>query len=101
MENAFFHAFQKTQRGKISIFITLSNGNIICEVIDNGDGIETDVLSALFNEHSEVKPKSTSSIGITNVMERLERIYPNESSLRIISEVGYGTSVIITIPASM
>jgi two-component system sensor histidine kinase YesM len=101
VENAFFHAFQKTQKGKISIFITLSNGNIICEVIDNGDGIETDVLSALFDEHSEVKSKSTSSIGITNVMERLKRIYPNESSLRIISEVGYGTSVIITLPARM
>jgi sensor histidine kinase YesM len=40
-----------------------------------------------------------SSIGVTNVMERLKRIYPDKSSIRIISEVGYGTSVIITFPA--
>ncbi|HYF75454.1 MAG TPA: histidine kinase, partial [Candidatus Nitrosocosmicus sp.] len=101
VENAFFHAFQKTQRGKISIFITLSNGNIICEVIDNGDGIEKATLSTLFDEQAEVRSKSASSIGITNVSERLKRIYPSESSLRIISEVGYGTSVIITLPAKM
>lgn len=101
VENTFFHAFQKTQKGKISVFITLSKGNIICEVIDNGDGIVPDVLSALLDEHSIVKARSASSIGITNVMERLKMIYPNESSLRIISEVGYGTSVIITFPASM
>lgn len=101
VENAFFHAFQKTQKGKISIFITLSNGNIVCEIIDNGDGIDADVLSALFDKHSEAKPKLTASIGITNVMERLERIYPGESSLRIISEADYGTSVIITLPARM
>ena len=99
VENAFFHAFQKTQKGKISVFITLINKNIICEIIDNGDGIEPDVLSALFDEHSTVKARSASSIGITNVMERLNMIYPKESSLRIISEAGYGTSVIITLPA--
>ncbi|HWR62060.1 MAG TPA: histidine kinase [Clostridia bacterium] len=101
VENAFFHAFQKTPKGKISVFITLNNGNIICEIIDNGDGIEPDVLDALLDEHSIVKTKSVSSIGITNVMERLKMIYSNESSLRIISELGYGTSVIITLPAQI
>ena len=100
VENAFFHAFQKTRHGKISVFITQSNGKIICEIIDNGDGIEPDVLNALLDGRTIVKTKSVSSIGITNVKERLQRIYSNESSLRIISEVGYGTSVIITIPAN-
>jgi two-component system sensor histidine kinase YesM len=101
VENAFFHAFQKTPKGKISVFITLNNRNITCEIIDNGDGIEPDVLDALFDEHSIVKTKSVSSIGITNVMERLKMIYSNESSLRITSELGYGTSVIITLPTQI
>jgi two-component system sensor histidine kinase YesM len=101
VENAFFHAFQKTQKGKISVFITMNNNKIICEIIDNGDGIEPDVLSVLNNSQPTVKTGPVSSIGIANVMERLNMIYPNESSLRIISEVGYGTSVIISFPASM
>jgi two-component system sensor histidine kinase YesM len=79
----------------------MNNNKIICEIIDNGDGIEPDVLSVLNNSQPTVKTGPVSSIGIANVMERLNMIYPNESSLRIISEVGYGTSVIISFPASM
>jgi two-component system sensor histidine kinase YesM len=101
VENAFFHAFQRTQTGKISVFVTLNNGNIICEIIDNGDGIAPDLLNALLDENTQVKTMSASSIGIANVMERLRMIYHGESTLRITSELGYGTSVIITIPASI
>lgn len=100
VENAFFHAFQKAQKGKISIFVTLSSGNVICEIIDNGDGISPELLNALLDEDAQVKTMSASSIGIANVMERLKMIYPGKSTLRITSELGYGTSVIITIPAS-
>jgi sensor histidine kinase YesM len=44
---------------------------------------------------------SASSIGIANVMERLRMIYQGKSTIHITSELGYGTSVIITLPASV
>jgi two-component system sensor histidine kinase YesM len=98
VENAFFHAFQNTKSGSIHIFISMSGTNICCEILDNGDGIAPELVHRLLTgDHG--RQSSVNHIGVYNVRERLQMLYPEHSTFRIVSELGYGTSVQITFPA--
>lgn len=94
VENAFFHAFQETKSGSIRIFISTDGMNLICEIIDNGDGMSPKQLEHLLNDRG-LRHLAT-RIGIANVRERLNILYPGENTFLITSEPGYGTSVHIT-----
>jgi two-component system sensor histidine kinase YesM len=93
IENAFFHAYQKKQEGCIRIFIKHRVDKLICEVIDDGDGISIDRCDKLLNKKYE--KDHFSGIGIRNVDERLKLIYGEEYGVKIISKVGVGTTVTI------
>ena len=97
IENAFFHAFTDRDNGLISVFISLKNNNILCEIIDNGIGISKNNLSNILNS-DEIKEHFT-SIGINNVNERIKLIYGDEYGVTITSEINAGTSIKIIIPA--
>ena len=43
IENAFFHAFNKKTSGFIHIMIGQEGDTLICEIVDNGDGMETNL----------------------------------------------------------
>ena len=38
IENAFFHAFQNKEGGRFQIFAKKQRDDLICEIIDEGDG---------------------------------------------------------------
>jgi two-component system, sensor histidine kinase YesM len=94
LENAFFHAFQKKQGGLIRIFMRKCGGDLICEVIDDGDGMNTDQYINLFKENGY--DNKFSGIGLYNVNERLKLIYGENCGVGIISKEGVGTTVTIT-----
>ncbi len=97
VENAFFHAFTDTQSGNINIFIRGKEDDLIIEVIDNGTGIlpsQVDKLTANKRNH-------VTGIGIRNVDERLKMLYGKDYGIEIQSDLGFGTSIIITIPKSL
>lgn len=97
IENAFFHAFNKKGTGYIYVIITKERDTLLCEVVDNGDGME------LSNEADEM-PNPTSArqmftgIGIRNVHDRLVLLYGEEYGVAITSTLGQGTKVSITLP---
>lgn len=97
IENAFFHAFTDRESGLISVFINLKDNNIVCEIIDNGIGISNNNMDDIFKS-SELKEHFT-SIGINNVNDRIKLLYGDEYGVTIQSELNFGTSVKITIPA--
>lgn len=97
IENAFFHAFTDRESGLISVFINLKNDNIVCEIIDNGIGIPVHNINAILKS-TDLKEHFT-SIGINNVNDRIKLLYGNEYGVTIQSELNFGTSVKITIPA--
>ncbi len=98
IENAFFHAFTKKKTGYIQILIAQKQDKLICEIIDNGDGMVPNRL-----ENNIVKSKGKrqlfSGIGVKNVHERIQLLYGKSYGVTITSEPGKGTNVVITLPA--
>ena len=97
IENAFFHAFQKTRTGSIHVFLYQDHNILFCEITDNGDGMPEEMTRQLLT--SREARHSVTHVGIVNVRERLEILYPGKNSFEIISEPGYGTHIILSFPA--
>ncbi|RSK29110.1 sensor histidine kinase [Bacillus sp. HMF5848] len=96
IENAFFHAFNRKQSGNINVFAWKEDKSLVCEVMDNGDGMELTDNSTL--PASKRKQQRFTGIGIHNVNERIRLIYGDEYGVTIHSVLGEGTTVRITIP---
>ncbi|MFC4104126.1 cache domain-containing sensor histidine kinase [Paenibacillus xanthanilyticus] len=96
IENSFFHAFNAKQEGYIYVLIAREGGDLVCEIADNGDGMERGDGSKL--------PKASSSrqlftgIGVSNVNDRLKLLYGEPYGITIASEPGQGTQVRIRLP---
>lgn len=93
IENSVKYAFNESESGNlISIKAYKENDLIVYEIIDNGCGFDTNVL----NKNEE----SIKGFGIKNVTERIKLEYGEKGTVQVISDVGKGTKVIITIPVS-
>jgi two-component system sensor histidine kinase YesM len=96
IENAFFHGFNRKQGGYINVLAWKEENNLICEVVDNGDGME--VSSNYHLPKTNRKQERFTGIGIRNVHERIQLIYGESYGVTISSELNEGTKVRITIP---
>lgn len=97
IENAFFHAFTEKKSGYIQILIAKRDGNLVCEVMDNGDGMD------LAGIHPSAKKESRqrqlfSGIGVRNVHERIQLLYGDSYGVEVSSKIGEGTKVKIILP---
>ncbi len=92
VENAIIHGFEDiVQGGRIKIE-GLSKDGISCfRVIDNGKGMSTDTVSYTGQRTSD-------SIGISNVDQRIKLLFGSEYGVNITSVIGSGTQVEITLP---
>ncbi|WP_223594424.1 sensor histidine kinase [Neobacillus bataviensis] len=98
IENSFFHGFNKKASGYINVLVWQEDANLICEVVDNGDGMEVSAENKLPN--TKRKQALFSGIGVRNVHERIQLIYGEAFGVTISSELGEGTKVRITLPCS-
>lgn len=96
IENAFFHGFNKKTSGFIHIMIGQESESLICEIVDNGDGMEVNRGERLPNYKS--KRQLFSGIGIKNVDERIKLLYGKAYGVEINSVKGEGTKVKIKLP---
>src|SRR5690606_5732160 len=96
IENAFFHAFNKKTDGRILLLIGRKADSLICEIIDNGDGMQVYSNQRLPNYKS--KRQKFSGIGVRNVDERIKLLYGDTYGVEIASQVGEGTTVKIMLP---
>lgn len=97
IENAFFHAFNQKEGGYIHVLVSCDEKQLICEVVDNGDGMdekksEEDLLNVKRSR------QLFSGIGIRNVHERIRLLYGEDYGVSITSSLGEGTRVRITLP---
>jgi two-component system sensor histidine kinase YesM len=97
IENAFFHAFNKKTSGFIHIMIGQERDTLICEIVDNGDGMETDLDKQMPSYKS--KRQLFSGIGVKNVNERIKLLYGETYGVEITSTLGKGTKVRIRLPS--
>ncbi|WP_337032271.1 sensor histidine kinase [Paenibacillus illinoisensis] len=97
IENAFFHAFNRKETGTIHVLVSRAGETLICEIMDNGDGIEGFAMG-----ESLPNPKNNrqlfSGIGIRNVHDRIELLYGAPYGVTIMSTPGEGTRVTVTLP---
>lgn len=96
IENAFFHAFNQKTDGFIHIIIFKEENTLVCEIIDNGDGMQIDSRHAL--PDSRRNRQLFSGIGVRNVHERIKLLYGSEFGVHISSNPGEGTHIRITLP---
>src|SRR5690606_6087474 len=95
IENAFFHGFNQKQTGFIQILISKKDGFLICEIVDNGDGmiVDEDHIPQQTN-----KRQLFSGIGVKNVHERIVLLYGEQYGVEIDSELGKGTHIKVKLP---
>jgi len=98
IENAFFHAFRKKAEGYIYVLVSRSGNTLVCEVADNGDGMETGGAEAGELPATQGNRQLFTGIGIRNVHERLQLLYGESYGVRIASEPGQGTQATIKLP---
>ncbi|GBF75196.1 two-component sensor histidine kinase [Paenibacillus sp. 598K] len=96
IENAFFHGFNRKSEGHIYIMVSRDGDALLCEIVDNGDGMVLDGDSRL--PASRGKRQQFSGIGVRNVHERIRLLYGEGYGVVISSEIGEGTKVRIRIP---
>ncbi|PAD40223.1 sensor histidine kinase [Terribacillus sp. 7520-G] len=97
IENSFFHAFNKTAEGTISVLIWREADDLICEIADDGDGMAANIESL---PHTNRNRQLFSGIGVKNVHERMQLLYGPDYGVSIASKEGLGTRVKLRLPAS-
>ncbi|MBW7454798.1 sensor histidine kinase [Paenibacillus sepulcri] len=104
IENAYIHGLNQNA-GLIRISAHKSDKLLTIIIEDDGEGIAYEKLELLRHEMSrirDIKPAAPSvklsSIGISNVYERLYLIYGNQFRLTIDSKPGIGTVLQVMIP---
>lgn len=100
VENAVFHGFHplKGRKGFLEIRSWLDGGDLRISVTDNGVGMPERKLQSILQGRAG-EPK-TGGIGIANVDERIRLYYGPQYGIRIASEEGIGTRVVIRVPAA-
>lgn len=97
IENAFFHGFNRKQSGYIHVLIWRDQATLICEVVDNGDGMSL-IKGDCDLPNTNRRQERFTGIGIRNVHERIQLIYGEEYGVSIESELDEGTKITISIP---
>ncbi|MCM3718084.1 cache domain-containing sensor histidine kinase [Fictibacillus phosphorivorans] len=97
VENSIKYGFQTKANLKIEILIRSTKKALYLIIRDHGEGIEKERLKAL-KDSLLVEENDTNHIGIYNVNRRIRLLYGKRYGLRIFSEKGVGTLVVVRLP---
>jgi sensor histidine kinase YesM len=91
--------------GRISLRASCEDGFAVISISDNGKGMRAEKVREIMNGAKAEEPKQgnrhgghTNGIGLNNVQSRLKIFYSREDILKIYSEPGQGTEVVLRIP---
>ncbi|MTM67538.1 HAMP domain-containing protein, partial [Turicibacter sanguinis] len=96
VENSLLHGLNEEEDLKITIKVRDMLNWIYLYVEDNGAGF--DVEKVLEKKSKEKLDGKLSSIGMINVIERINLCYQSEGDIKILSRLNEGTTVVIKIP---
>lgn len=99
VENAYFHGLSQEDGnidGNITISIRRREENLILSVSDDGRGMSSERLSQISSNDTPIEEGSRIHIGLYNIQQRLNLIYGEKQTMKIISSPAKGTSVQIT-----
>ena len=103
VENIIIHAFEGVKSGgMITIQTKINTKNYLeIKIKDNGCGINPNTLKRIQNDIKNQVPLNSESIGISNVVNRLQLYYHGQAQIEILSEEQIGTEVNLVIPNTM
>jgi len=100
VENAIVHGLsEKPGMGVIEVKGWLEGSMLHITIRDNGIGIAPDKLPNLLVEKEDKKGLRYSSVGLSNIAQRLQMVFGDECSMSFTSELGEYTLVSLQIPA--
>lgn len=98
IENAIKHGFTPDQEdAKLDVYVSCKDNSLQISIEDNGKGMEPDIIDKINSRDFETL-KGNTSIGISNVVTRLEMYYGNEGKMRAEPGREKGSRIIIEIP---
>ncbi|MBP7176493.1 MAG: sensor histidine kinase [Thermoclostridium sp.] len=107
VENAVFHGIERLRgKGEISLDASIVEGSLVITVMDSGPGIDDEGLKDLNSKLSmgndeyfkTLTSQEKKSIGIENVNRRIKLFYGDSYGLKIESEQGRYTRVVVRLP---
>ena len=105
VENACIHGLRDAEKGTIRIRVEDHPHEVRISVVDDGCGMEADLVHDFFKRSREEAGASgggrgghSTGIGLTNVIQRLRLHAGVEDVMRIDSAVGAGTEVTVILP---
>ena len=111
VENAIQHGIEpKTDGGRITVSAEVNHGKLWVEVLDTGVGLSESsfakqaAAAGLAQQKSSAQarpdggPSAAGGLGLNNIRDRLNMLYPWESHLDLLPAVGGGTLARIVIP---
>lgn len=97
VENSLFHGILPKGGGHITIKMAVADDRLWVEVFDDGAGISPDRLEQILNGSTK-NPRGYSSIGLSNVSDRLVLLYGPASRPVVQSRENQGTMISFSIP---
>lgn len=99
VENAILHGLEQIlENGKINIHVYKEADQLIVSVSDNGAGMSLETLSKLNYKLQNPSKHVTSSIGLSNINQRVHLFYGTDYGLTIRSTPDEGTTVYLKLP---
>ena len=95
VENAIFYSLRQDRICHIQIRSWIQDKDLYVSVRDDGVGMEAEKISEILG-----KDLSVNKVGVRNVNERLKLNFGAGYGLRIQSEKGKGTEVILVMPST-
>ncbi len=100
IENSIAHGIDLTREdNEITVQGRKDGDFIVISVSDNGQGMERERLDEITEQIRQSRMYTTRNIGLLNVESRIKLIFGEQCGLRMTSEKGRGTEVIVTILA--
>jgi two-component system sensor histidine kinase YesM len=98
VENSIIYGSGEDGAHRLNICISAQREgeNLIIRIVDNGPGIEDEVLKRIFKAEKNVNKFSV--VGLHNVNERIKHYYGEAYGITISTGIGKGTSVGINLP---
>ena len=99
VENVFVHGFKNSTGNNIMKLKIARDGNrVLIEIYDNGSGIEPEKINAILKGEDCKNDDKHKSVGIKNVIKRMELYYGEQFDINIDSKVGEMTMIRLRIP---
>lgn len=101
VENAIYHGIKyKQSKGRICIRGFVHDTKAFIAVEDDGAGMDAGKIRRILEESNSEKTNTGGGVGVSNVQKRLQLYYGEEYGISYTSEVGKGTTALVSIPLS-